>query len=197
MRRKHLTKPSTKRKLRRKKKPKVRPSTRLARKRQSYRRKKPLVSRKRKIPGDPRIARALGKMRREGISASQAARQERMKLGTLRKGAGRFLYRSGPGKPWKARSEDQLAFSMEVLTAQGRVTVIVRNSRERRLLHRYENALRMFRGAEDGAEAELQKFQGKSVGGHVLLTNVKQIIELEQADLVDVENLYSPSRGRL
>jgi hypothetical protein len=135
-------------------------------------------------------------MRREGIFASFAARQERMKLDTFRKGAGKFLYRSGPSKPWKARSEDQLTFSMEVLTRQGRVSVIVRGSRERRLLHEYENALRMFRGAEDGAQAELKKFEGKSVGGHILITDMKQIIELEEADLVDFENLYSSPGGR-
>jgi hypothetical protein len=135
-------------------------------------------------------------MRREGVSASEAAHRERMKLNTFRKGAGRFLYRSGPGKPWKARDEDQLSFSMEVLTRQGRISVIIRNSSERRLLHDYENALRMFRGAEDGAEAELKKFEGKTVGGYELITDIKLLIELEEADELDFESLYSPVGGR-
>jgi hypothetical protein len=134
-------------------------------------------------------------MRRDGISASEAARREKMKLDTFRRGAGRFLYRSGPSKPWKARDEDQLSFSMEVLTSHGRISVVVRNSRERRLLHDYENALTMFRGAEDGAEAELKKFEGKTVGGYELITDTKLLIELEEAGQLDFENLYS-SFGR-
>ena len=135
-------------------------------------------------------------MRREGVSASEAARRERMKLETFRRGAGKFLYRSGPGKPWKARDEDQLSFSMKILTRQGRISVIIRNSSERRLLHDYENAVRMFRGAEDGAEAELKKFEGKTVGGYELITDTKVLIELEQADELDFESLYSPVGGR-
>ena len=148
------------------------------------------------LPIDPRVARGLGVMRREGVSASEAARLQRMKLSTFRKGAGRFLYRSGPGKPWKARTEDQLAFSMEMLTRQGRISVIIHNSRERRLLHDYENALRMFRGAEDGAEAELKKFDGKTVGGYELITDTKLLIELEEADQLDFESLYPSFGGR-
>jgi hypothetical protein len=119
-----------------------------------------------------------------------------MKLETFRRGAGRFLYRSGPGKPWKARSEDQLSFSMEVLTRQGRISVIVRNSSERRLLHDYENAVRMFRAAEDGAEAELKKFEGKKVAGHALITDIKLLIELEQAGQLDFDAFYTSVGGR-
>jgi hypothetical protein len=145
---------------------------------------------------DPRIARGLGLMRREELSASQAARRERMKLRTFREGAGRFLYRSGPGKPWKARSEDQLAFSMEVLTPKGRVSVIIRDSRERKLLHEYENALRRFRGPEEGAEEELKRFEGMTVGGYELITDAKLLIELEEGDQLDFESLYSPFRGQ-
>jgi hypothetical protein len=183
-------------KLQRKNRKAVRGIKRARRYQLPVRRKKPVLQRKRNQPIDPRVARALGLMRREGVSASHAARRERMKLNTFRKGAGRFLYRSGPVKPWKARTEDQLAFSMEVLTPQGRLSVIVRSSRERRLLQEYENALRMFRGAEDEAEAELKMFEGKSVGGHLLITDPKRIIELEEADVVDFDNLYTSPGGR-
>ena len=147
-------------------------------------------------PTDPRVARGLGLMRREGVSASEAARREGMKLSTFLKSAGRYLYSSGPGKPWKARNEDELSFSMEVLTRKGRISVILRNSRERRLLHDYENAVRMFRGAEDGAEAELKKFKGKTVGGYALITDTKLLIELEEANELDFESLYSSFRGQ-
>jgi hypothetical protein len=151
---------------------------------------------RRQAVSDPRIARALGQMRRERISASEAAKREGIKLATFRKGAGRFLHRSGPGKPWKARSEDQLRFSMSVLTLKGRVAVIVRNSRERKLLHDYESAVRMFRAAEDGAEEELKKFAGKTVGGHKLIIDIRVLIELEEADELDFDSLYTPPGGK-
>lgn len=165
-------------------------------KRSRVNRKRSVAPRKRGFRTDPRVARALGFMRREGASSSVAARRERMKLSTFRRGAGKFLYRSGPGKPWKARSEDQLSFSMEVLTRQGRISAIVRNSGERKLLHEYEIALNKFRGAEEGAEEGIKRFEGKTVGGHQLITDTKLLMDLEEADEIDFESIYSPFKGQ-
>jgi hypothetical protein len=114
-----------------------------------------------------------------------------MKLKTFRKSAGRYLHRSGPGKPWKARSEDQLRFSMTVLTSLGPIDVIVSDSRERKLLHQYDLALRMFRGGEDGAEAALKTFEGKTVGGYTLITDIKLLNDLEEAGLLDYDTFYA------
>jgi hypothetical protein len=145
----------------------------------------------------PRVAGlALAGWEGEGVSASEASRREKMKLKTLRQRAGRYLYRSGPGKPWKARTEDQLAFSMTILTSHGPAEVIVRNSRQRKLLHRYEFALRMFRAGEDGAEAALKEFEGKTVGGHKLITDTKILIELEEAGQLDYEAFYTSVGAR-
>jgi hypothetical protein len=166
------------------------------RKHRRVRRKKLIGASSRKAITDPRVARALGLMRREGVSASEAARLEKMKLKTFRQRAGRYLYRSGPGKPWKARSEDQLSFSMTVLTSRGPAEVIVRNLRERKLLHQYEFALRMFRAGEDGAEAALKAFKGKRVGGHTLITDIKILIELEEAGQLDYEVFYTSVGAR-
>jgi hypothetical protein len=171
-------------------------SRKAVRKHGRVRRKKLVAVRRRLVITDPRVARGLGVMRREGISASEAAKRGRMKLRTFRKGAGRFLFRSGSGKPWKARSEDQLRFSMSVLTPKGRVAVIVRNSRERKLLHDYEIAVNMFRGAEDRADEELKKFAGKRVGGHELVTDINVLIELEEADELDSDSFYTPPGGK-
>lgn len=85
---------------------------------------------------------------------------------------------------------------MSVLTPKGRVAVIVRNSRERKLLHDYETAVRKFRGAEDGAEDELKRFDGKTVGGHKLIADPKVLIELEEADELDFDDLYIPPGGK-
>jgi hypothetical protein len=179
-----------------KKRTRIKEVKRRAHKRLYARRKSLVRARRRQVITDPRIARGLGLMRRYGISASEAAKREGIKLDTFRKGAGRFLHRSGLGKPWKARTEDQLRFSMSVLTPKGRVAVIVRNSRERKLLHDYETAVNMFRGAEDGADEELKKFAGKRVGGHELVTDPNILIELEEADELDFDSLYTPPGGK-
>jgi hypothetical protein len=163
-----------------------------SRKPDRVRRRKRVVIRKRVAPTDPRVARALGLMRREGVSASKAARDEGLKLKTFRKGAGRFLYRSGPGKPWKARSEDQLRFLMTVITDRGPLEVVVSNSRERKVLSQYNFALRMFRAGEDGADAALKEFEGKRVGGQTLLTDIKLLIEQEEVGNLDFEGFYVP-----
>jgi hypothetical protein len=186
----------TKRKVHGEKRPHANRVLKNSRKHRRSPRKKPIVAARRKATTDKRVARALGLMRREGVSASEAARREKMKLKTFRQGAGRYLYRSGPGKPWKARSEDQLSFSMTILTRRGPVEVIVRNSRERKLLHRYDLALRMFRAGEDGAEAALKAFEGKTVGGHTLITDIKLLIELEQAGLLDFDAFYTSFGAR-
>jgi hypothetical protein len=179
-----------------KKRPHIKRASKNPRKHHRVRRKKQVTARRRRAITDPRVAGGLGAMRREGVSASRAARDQGMKLKTFVKGAGRSLYRSGRGKPWKARSEDQLRFSMSVLTPKGRVAVIVRNSRERKLLHDYETAVNMFRGAEDGAEEELKKFAGKRVGGHALVTDINVLIELEEANELDSDSFYTPPGGK-
>jgi hypothetical protein len=135
-------------------------------------------------------------MRREGASASKAAHREKMKLETFRKRARRHLFRSGPGKPWKARTEDDLRFLMTVLTSRGPLDVIVSNSRERKLLSQYNLALRRFRAGDDGAEAALKRFKGKKVGGHKLIVDIKLLIELEEAGQLDFEGFYVAIGGR-
>ena len=161
------------------------------RNRTRLRRKKFGVLRKREFRTDPRVARALGLMRREGLSASVAARTERMKLGTFQRLAGKVLYRSAPGKPWKARTSDQLAVMVTIPLAQGPQSVVAKNLAERKLAGAYLTALRMFRAGEDGSEAALKAFEGKTVGGHRLITDTKILIELEEAGQLDFENLYS------
>jgi len=157
---------------------------------------KPFLGRRRQRITDPRIARALGYMRREGVSASEASRREKMKLKTFLKHAGRSLYRAAAGKPWKARNDDHLRFLMTILTTRGPQDVIVNNSRERKLLHDYDLALRMFRAGADGAEAALKAFEGKTVGGHILVTDIKLLIELEEAGQLDHESFYKPIGAR-
>jgi len=80
---------------------------------------------------------------------------------------------------------------MNILTEFGPTPEIIRNSRERKLLGRYNRALRMFRAGEDGAEAALLAFRGKKIAGHTLITDTKELIRLEEGGRLDFDDLYS------
>lgn len=192
MKRKNRKSPK-RRKVQRRKRSRIDRVKRGVRKPRPARKKKPVRSNK---PTDPRVARALGLMRREGLSASQAARQVRMKLQSFIRAAGNALYRSGPGKPWKVHDDDKLPFLVKIVTDLGPRSVVARNLRERKLAGAHNFAVRMWRAGEDGAEEALKEFEGKTVGGHKLCTDTKLLTQLEEAGLLDFENLYASVGGR-
>jgi hypothetical protein len=138
-----------------------------------------------------RVFRVLRRMLQDHDSLSKASRMEGIKSETVVRRARRALRRSGPSKPWKAIPEDQLAAVMNVLTRFGPKPEVVRGSRDRKLLGAYNRALRMFRAGEEGAEAALLGFRGKTVAGHTLITDIKRLIELEEAGKLDFDDLYS------
>lgn len=150
-----------------------------------------LIPKTRRQSASHRKARAaLGLMRRLGLSLNRAAKQERIKPQTVLRHVGQALYRSGPGKPWKATKSDRLPEKVMVLTVQGPIFVVVRSSIERTRLSRYYVALRKWRAAEDGAAEELSKFEGLTVAGYALITDQDTLIRLEEAGQLDFDAFY-------
>src|SRR6516162_6534493 len=139
---------------------------------------------------------ALGWMRRLGWSLNKAAKREHIKPQTVLRHVGKALYRSGPGKPWKATKSDRLAEKMMVLTEQGPIFAVVRSSIERTRLSGYDTALRKWRAAEDGAYEELLRFKGQTVAGYVLITDPDVLIRLEEAGQLDFDAFYYSLGGR-
>jgi hypothetical protein len=127
---------------------------------------------------------------RRGESFGKAAKREHIKEKTVLRYVGNALYRSGPNKSWKATKTDRIPAKMTILTEQGPIFVVVKNSVERTLLARYDVALRRWRAAEDGAEQELLNFKGQTVAGHVLITNPDILIRLEEGGGLDFDELY-------
>jgi hypothetical protein len=138
---------------------------------------------------------ALGVMRRLGLSLNKAAKQEHIKPQTVLRHVGKALYRSGPGKPWKATKSDRLPEKVMVLTEQGPIFTVVPSSIERTRLSRYYVALRKWRAAEDGAAEELSKFEGLKVAGYVLITDPDTLIRLEEAEQLDFDAFYQSLGG--
>ena len=143
-----------------------------------------------------RALNALARVRR-GESLSQAARAEHVKPLTIRKYVGSQFHQDAPGKPWRASESDRLTARMNVLTPLGMVVAEVRGSRQRSLLGRYNVALAKWRRGEPGGETELAAFDGKRVGGHVLITDVKLLATLEDAGEMGLEELYASLMGRV
>ena len=148
----------------------------------------------REVEARIRALHALARVRR-GESLSQAARAEHVKLATIKKYLGGQFHQAAPGKRWKPTKADRLTAQMNVLTPRGTVTVPVRGSRERIRLGRYNIALRKWRRGEPGADAELAAFEGQTVGGHPLITDVKLLATLEEAGVIDFEEMYSSLTG--
>ena len=170
---------------------------RLGKKRRSSRptRNKPLAPRSaREVKARNRALHALARVRR-GESLSQAARAEHVKLATIKKYLGGQFHQDAPGKRWKPTKSDRLTARMNVLTPLGPMAVPVRGSRERTRLARYNIALAKWRRGEPGADAELAAFEGKRVGGHPLITDVKLLATLEDASVIDFDELYSSLTG--
>jgi len=143
-----------------------------------------------------RVFHVIGRMRRDRVSLWTACRLEGIKQETVLSYAPSAFYRQGPGKPWKVRQVDELSAAMTVLTKTGPTTVIVRSSRERSLLGQYDSAIRMWRAGEDGATRALMAFQGKTVGGHTLITDTRLLTELEEAGQLDFDTLYTSFGAR-
>jgi hypothetical protein len=141
-----------------------------------------------------RALRALGRTRR-GQPLSKAARAEHVKLATVKKYVGSQFHQDAPGHRWKPTKSDRLTDQMNVLTPLGLKAVPVRGSRERSRLGRYDIALGKWRRGAPGADAELAAFEGQTVGGHVLITDVKLLATLEDFRMLDFEELYSSLAG--
>ncbi len=150
---------------------------------------------KRQAEARNRALHVLARMRR-GESLRRAARVEHVKPATVKKYVGGQLRHDAPGKRWKSTKSDRLTVYLNVPTLLGPTTVPVRGSRERNRLARYNVALARWRRGEPGAEAELAAFEGQTVGGHPLITDVKLLATLEDAGVLDFEELYaSLARG--
>jgi hypothetical protein len=166
---------------------------RIRKKRQSNRRDA-IPRNKRQAAARTRAVRALGRARR-GEPLSKAARAEHVKLATVKKYVGSQFHQGAPGKRWKPTKSDRLTDQMNILTPLGVMTAPVRGSRERIRLGRYNVALRKWRRGEPGADAELAAFEGQTVGGHPLITDAKLLASLEDASVLDFEELYSSLAG--
>jgi hypothetical protein len=137
-----------------------------------------------------RALEAIGLMRREGISATQAARRTGVTTGSIRKYASEAV--DVIGRRIRAKPEDRLLRRMRVPTESGVVTAYVRGSRESSLVSRYWNAIRKYE--ETGDFSDIAALSGKriTVNGRKieLPTGRDSVDKLVRAGEMDIDDIY-------
>ena len=154
----------------------------------------PIPSNKRQAAARSRALKVLRRMRR-GMPLSRAAIAEHVKVATVKKYLGTHLKQDLPGKRWKASKSDRLTDRMNVVTPLGTMAVPIHGSAERSRLGRYSAALRRWREGKPDADAELAAFEGQTVADHPLITDVKLLATLEEAGVLDFDELYASLAG--
>lgn len=135
-----------------------------------------------------RALEALSHMR-QGDSLTKAAKQAHTTVNTVIRWTGPAMeHKSGK---WTPKATDRLVRRMKVLTTDGVIDLEVRSSKQASAIGGHSAAVKDYlaTGSEDG----LRKFRGKTVGGHILLTDPEQLIDLASVGELEYEDIYETS----
>ena len=131
---------------------------------------------------------AVTRMRRDGLSPRDAAREEGTTLATIRKYIPATLRRSKVGH-WTVTKSDRYLRILSLPGPHGPVTVSARGSEEARFASAYLASLA--RWARREKAYELAPFHGKKMGGFELITAPRTLRALRDAGLLQLDSLYA------
>lgn len=131
-----------------------------------------------------RALHVLARMRRTGSSLTVAAREEHIDPRTVRRYLSTELRKHG-----KATKGDRRKRDMLVPTAVGNAPVTVRGSKQASELGKYMSAVGKY--LRTGDVEGLGKFEGKSIGGHPLITDPELLSSLAQAGALTLDEIYA------
>ncbi len=133
----------------------------------------------------------LSRMRTQGRSLAQAARDAQTTPRTMRKYLGDVLVQQGAR--YHAQPFDRLPRRLHFLTARGIIELSVRNSKTASRIAQYWAAVDQF--GKTGDTAQLRPFRGKSVRAeklaHPFITDPKTLSRLIHAGETAFEDLYA------
>ena len=141
-----------------------------------------------------RALHAIARMRREGVSLSDAARAEGVSRKTLFKYVRAALRKTRTGA-WVATKSDKYVRHLWLPGPRGMVLVRARGSEEAKLASAYLAALT--RWAKTEKPYELAFFHGKRNGGYELLTAARALRALREAGLLHLALRCTPGCGRM
>ena len=129
---------------------------------------------------------------RHGASLAEAAKSEGVSQRTIRKYVGSALRQDHVGGRIRAVATDRLIRHLQIPGPDGPIQVTVKGSKAASELAAYVSARAAF--LRSGDESVLRRFEGKKIGGQLLVTDPKFLTEqAEQGDSFD--QLYSSLVG--
>ena len=134
---------------------------------------------------------ALNRVRRgDAKTISEAARAEGTTIRAIRKLVPKAITQKRPGSRIRVRPTDRYSAKVQILANEGSLTVTARGSRERDLAGQHRAIfMRVLQGLE--SKSALERYRGKKVGGHELVSDYAQLVTLAKAGIVgQLETLY-------
>jgi hypothetical protein len=136
-----------------------------------------------------RALHALARMRRTGLTLTAAAREEHIDPRTVRKYLGAELRGSRLKRKVLPTKADRRRRDMLIPTSLGTSPVAVRGSNQASQLGRYMAAVGRY--LRTGDSDSLDEFRGKSIGGHLLITDPDTLGSLAQAGALQLDEIYA------
>jgi len=144
-----------------------------------------------------RALHVLARMRRESVSLAVASRLEHTKASTVLRYVGSALRQERASGRFRVAKSDKFKRLLQIPTADGYITVPVRDLKFARKLSSFANAVNYF--LRTGHESQLRPFKGKSIrvrGRKVEFVTDPQILsDLADADALKLDQLYAPIAG--
>jgi hypothetical protein len=126
---------------------------------------------------------------RHGATLSRAARDNGVTIRTIKRYAGSALVQDRPGGRIRATKSDRLVRYLQIRGPDGPKGVTVHGSKAASQLGRYMSAVGKY--LRSGDTDALSKFKGKSIGGHVLITDPNTLSVLAQAGALTLDEIYA------
>jgi hypothetical protein len=139
---------------------------------------------------------AINRVRRgEAKSVSAAARAEGTTVRAIRELVPKTIVQDRPRGRIHVTKSDRYATKVQILTNQGSLTAIARGSRERDLAGQHRATfMRVLRGLEP--KTALERYRGKKVGGHELVSDYERLRTLAKAGVLgQLDKLYISAGG--
>ncbi len=135
---------------------------------------------------------AINRYRRgEAKSVSAAARGEGTTVRAIRTLVPKTITQDLPGGRIRVAPSDRYSAKVQILANEGALTTMARGSRKRELAGQHRaTVMRVLRG--DEPKSALERYRGKKVGGHDLVSDYAQLVLLANAGVVgQLEPLYA------
>lgn len=130
----------------------------------------------------------IARMRHDGLSLRDAAREENIAPATVRRQLPAALRRSKSGR-WMATKSDQYIRVLSLPGPHGPVMVRTRGSKQAQFASAYLASLSRWQRTEKAYE--LAPFHGKKIGNFTLITGSRTLRALGDAGMLQLESLYA------